>query len=56
MRKLRVPPQLRMIDVLYLKLKKEPKPELRLRLRLTALNRVGCIIGSVKRGGQTAGV
>lgn len=32
MRKLRVPPQLRMIDVLYLKLKKEHKPELRLRL------------------------
>lgn len=54
MRKLRVPPQLCMIDVLYLKLKKEPKPKLR--LRLTALSRVGCIIGSVKRGGQTAGV
>lgn len=54
MRKLRVPPQLRMIDVVCLKLKKEPKPELW--LRLTALSRVGCIIGSVKRGGQTAGV
>lgn len=27
MRKLRVPPQLRMIDVLYLKLKKEPGAE-----------------------------